>query len=335
MKIMFKILILINVICLVCGRPDVSHLLQSGSQNGGLVSRPSGFLDYRSNVGPDGKTVIKRPIIKHGEPIVTKDFFIHTAPNDEGPEIQYEDVEYTVNPRIHYNILFAKAPTSSGGNISLNNVAVAPEYREKTIVYVLAGDNVPFDVSGGSQIDLPKPSEPSQPELVFVRYNKEDDIKSVVNKIQSHYNSQHSQNVQDFNVLGAEPKTGYNNNANNFERRSQLSQDQEKSVESSAETPRNFEAQAVNDQISGFDNIDLANIAEALQSSGQSESEDPNEIVYLDGGAIKSSNVNNLDKPDVNFVKYSGNDDDVSGIIQRIQDYYNSQDGSSLVPLKK
>jgi hypothetical protein len=215
---MFKYLISTVFFTLVSARPDVSHLVagsdyylpQPDPQFGSAVYRPSGYLDFRTNVGPDGKIVIKRPVIKTGKPLVTKDFFVHTAPNDGGPLVQYEDVEYTVNPRIHYNILFAKAPTAEGGKIDLTNVAVAPENKEKTIVYVLAGDNAPFDVTSSGDINLPKPAVPSQPELVFVRYNNEEDIQNVVGQIQSHYNQQHASNNLDFDVIGSEPKLGYN-----------------------------------------------------------------------------------------------------------------------------
>jgi hypothetical protein len=179
---------------------------------GGAKYRPSGYLDFRTNVGKDGVIRIKRPVVREGSPIVTKDFFVHTAPNDAGPQVQYEDVEYTVNPRIHYNILFAKAPTAEGGKIDLNNVAVAPQNKEKTIVYVLSGDNAPFNVQGGGEINLPAPSPPSQPELVFVRYNQESDIKDAVAQIQADYNRQHASQVTDFNVVGAEPKRGYEYN---------------------------------------------------------------------------------------------------------------------------
>lgn len=120
---------------LASARPDVSHLVgtqdfylpQPDPNFGAAVYRPSGFLDYRTNTGPGGVIKIKRPVVRNGEPIVTKDFFVHTAGNDAGPQVQYEDVEYTVNPRIHYNIIFAKTPTAEGGKIDLTNVAVAPE----------------------------------------------------------------------------------------------------------------------------------------------------------------------------------------------------------------
>lgn len=119
---------------------------------------------------------------------------------------------------------------------------------------MLSGDNAPFDVHSDGNINLPRPAPPSSPELVFVKYNEEGDIKGAVKHIQGkfiifsnlflqvllisclffwflslsldpsphprinfpthlhsdHYNEQHSKNVQDFNILGAEKKLGYN-----------------------------------------------------------------------------------------------------------------------------
>lgn len=287
--------LLLVTLALVSARPDIGLDLQSrhsggqftgnygGSVDtylpipdpnyGGALYRESGFLDYRTNVGQGGVIKIKRPVIKQGEPIVTKNFFVHTAGSDSGPKIEYEDVEYNVNPRVHYNILFVKAPTAEGGKINLTNVNVAPESKEKTIVYVLAGDNGPFDVSSSGDIALPSPAEPSKPELVYVRYNNEGDIKGAIEKITSSFNEQHRNNVQDFAVLGQAEKRGYDSKGLNPPRKDAGGSQSSSQASTQSSSQASSQASSQGRVLSGSQSSSLASSQTSAQSSSQTSSQ--------------------------------------------------------------
>lgn len=153
-------------------------------KHGLLETGQSGFIDYSSGSASAGTHVIK-PVIKHGVPIVTKSFFIHEAPVEEAKHVEVIEKEHVVRPRKHFNIVFVKAPASGSKTINKNNVNVFPQNEEKTIVYVLTGRNDGVEVNEHEDIQVPEPKPPSKPEVVFVKYDNEEDVQKAISDIKS------------------------------------------------------------------------------------------------------------------------------------------------------
>jgi len=113
-------------------------------------------------------------------PIITKHFYVHAAP---------EEPEETKGPRFvnvgrkqkNYKIIFIKAPTY-GFNSQVIPV-VAPN-EEKTIVYVLSKKP-----SFNQDISLPPVpvTEPSKPEVFFIKYKTDSEAQEAQQKIQGAY----------------------------------------------------------------------------------------------------------------------------------------------------
>lgn len=89
----------------------------SQSQHGSgsnVVQGQSNVLNIATGSTSSGgiKKVI-RPVIKAGQPIIKKSFYVHAAPEDDEEEenVQVEDRVQTVRPEKHYKIIFIKAPT--------------------------------------------------------------------------------------------------------------------------------------------------------------------------------------------------------------------------------
>jgi hypothetical protein len=163
----------------------------SGSSFGGgggaatLEHGQSGYLDYSSGSAGGGVARFVKPVIRHGEPVVSKSFFVHEAPEEGATRgLEVEEKEHIVHPRKHYNIIFVKTPLAGGSSVRSNNVNVFPENEEKTIVYVLTGRNDGIDVDSNGEIQLPQPKTPSKPEVVFVKYNNEADAQRAISDIQ-------------------------------------------------------------------------------------------------------------------------------------------------------
>lgn len=154
-----------------------------GSAN--IQTLESGYLDYSTGGSQVSGGKIIRPKIVHGEPIVSKAFFLHETVAEEPTNLEVEEREHVVRPRKHYNIVFVKAPGAGGSSISGGSVNVFPENEQKTIVYVLTGRNDGVTVNENGEIQLPEPKAPTKPEVVFVKYNSEDDATRAISDIQS------------------------------------------------------------------------------------------------------------------------------------------------------
>lgn len=151
--------------------------------DGTIEQGNSGFLDYTSGENYKPVTIVK-PVIKQGPPIVSKSFFIHKAPEEPVDSIQIVEKEHEVRPRKHYNIVFVKAPPSGGQAISNNNVHLFPQTEEKTIIYVLSGKQNHVKVNLGN-LNIPAPKPPNKPDVIFVKYNGEEDAHRIITDIQS------------------------------------------------------------------------------------------------------------------------------------------------------
>lgn len=152
--------------------------------DGTIEQGNSGFLDYTSGEKHKPVTIVK-PVIKQGPPIVSKSFFIHKSSEEPEESVQIVEEEHEVRPRKHYNIVFVKVPPSGGQTISNNNVHLLPPTEEKTIVYVLSGKKNQVKANDHGDLNIPTPKPPNKPEVVFVKYNGEEDAHRIISDIQS------------------------------------------------------------------------------------------------------------------------------------------------------
>lgn len=96
---------------------------------------------------------------------IHKHVYVHVAP-DEEPEFRAQRPKKPAPaPEKHYKILFIKAPSASPGGDEEIQLPPAPE--TKTLVYVLLKKP---EFAGGINFATPAPTQPSKPEVYFIRY---------------------------------------------------------------------------------------------------------------------------------------------------------------------
>lgn len=114
------------------------------------------------------------------QPIVTKHFYVHAAPED--PEDRIEPQYVTIGrPQKNYKVIFIKAPTY---RTSSQIIPILPKNEEKTIVYVLSKKP-----SFNQHIEIPEPpvTEPSKPDVFFIKYKTAAEAQAAQEKIQGSY----------------------------------------------------------------------------------------------------------------------------------------------------
>lgn len=111
------------------------------------------------------------------EPIVSKHFYVHAAPEEPEDEAGPRFVPIGRSQKT-YKIIFIKAP-----NYSLKSqvIPVLPQNEEKTIVYVLSKKP---DFDQNIQLPEPTPTEPSKPEVFFVKYKTQEEADRAQKEIQ-------------------------------------------------------------------------------------------------------------------------------------------------------
>lgn len=133
--------------------------------------------------GPDQQLdVHSHHNIPNIEPVVTKDIYIHAAP--EEPDEQYLQA-LPLNPpsRKHYRIVFIKAPTQNSKQQAIS-FSQAP-IEEKTIIYVLSKKDEPIDIQ--SALQEIRPTQPSKPEVYFIKYKTQEEAVHAQRQIQGFY----------------------------------------------------------------------------------------------------------------------------------------------------
>lgn len=95
------------------------------SGSGGDVTQGHSQVIDISGGSPSGRNVVYKNVVKQGEPIVTKHFYVHEAPEEE-ENAQVEERVQTVRPQKNYKIIFIKAP-SQPNPFSRANYPVFPQ----------------------------------------------------------------------------------------------------------------------------------------------------------------------------------------------------------------
>ncbi|KAH8388438.1 hypothetical protein KR093_006179, partial [Drosophila rubida] len=117
-------------------------------------------------------------------PIVTKNFFIHSAPEESEDEIQDELQQLNQQPRNHYNVLFVKTPAQTNRAAALNLAKTLKQ--EKTVVYVLAKKTTAADLQDAI---AEAPQQINKPEVFFIKYRTPEEALNAQRQIQSQYDT--------------------------------------------------------------------------------------------------------------------------------------------------
>ncbi|XP_011211646.2 probable basic-leucine zipper transcription factor N [Bactrocera dorsalis] len=116
--------------------------------------------------------------------IVTKSFFIHSAPEENEEEVQDELNQLAAQPRKHYNVLFVKTPAQTSKAAAVNLAKALNE--EKTVVYVLSKKTSAADLQDAIQ---EAPQHINKPEVFFIKYRTPEEAANAQRQIQSQYDS--------------------------------------------------------------------------------------------------------------------------------------------------
>lgn len=124
----------------------------------------------------------------HEAPLISKQFYLHSAPED------HDNIGKTKHfvlgrPQKNYRVVFIKAPSDSSANVKLS-AEYAPQ-EEKTVIYVLSQKEHELDVN---DIATPAPTQPSKPEVFFIKYKTPEEAAHAQNEIQRQYDVLGGQN---------------------------------------------------------------------------------------------------------------------------------------------
>ncbi|XP_060535367.1 uncharacterized protein LOC132707499 [Cylas formicarius] len=133
-------------------------------------STPSrGYLsDLRSNVQEDYPSFSNSPQAAPG-PLVQKHIYFHVAPPFEEEERQAK-IQAAANHQKHYKIIFIKAPSYAAP--AAPKLQLQAQNEEKTLVYVLVKKP---DEAQEIELSTAAPTQPSRPEVYFIRYKAKED----------------------------------------------------------------------------------------------------------------------------------------------------------------
>jgi len=115
---------------------------------------------------------------------VTKNFFIHSAPEESEDEVQDELNQLAQQPRNHYNVLFVKTPAQTNRAAALNLAKTLKQ--EKTVVYVLAKKTTASDLQDAI---AETPQHINKPEVFFIKYRTPEEALNAQRQIQSQYDT--------------------------------------------------------------------------------------------------------------------------------------------------
>lgn len=118
---------------------------------------------------------------RHQAPIISKHFYLHSAPEDHDSASKNKHFVLGRSQK-NYRVIFIKAP--SDGNAKTRLSAEYAPQEEKTVIYVLSQKEHELDVN---DIATPAPTQPSKPEVFFVKYKTPEEAAHAQKEIQRQY----------------------------------------------------------------------------------------------------------------------------------------------------
>ncbi|XP_065364142.1 fibroin heavy chain [Calliphora vicina] len=115
--------------------------------------------------------------------IVSKRFFIHSAPEDV--EEDYKEKHITVGvPKKNYNVVFIKSPAKSNKKTAIK-ISPAPN-EEKTVIYVLSKKTDASDIQAEV---IEHATTTAKPEVFFIKYKTNEEANHAQEQIQAQYDA--------------------------------------------------------------------------------------------------------------------------------------------------
>ncbi|KAM8720236.1 hypothetical protein ACLKA7_006302 [Drosophila subpalustris] len=114
-------------------------------------------------------------------PIINKKFYLVSAPEDHSNDGKVKHLVLG-RPQKNYRVVFIKAPAGDNANVKYS-AEFAPQ-EEKTVIYVLSKKDNDLDAG---DIATPAPTQPSKPEVFFIKYKTDDEANQAQKEIQGQY----------------------------------------------------------------------------------------------------------------------------------------------------
>ncbi|XP_073828504.1 uncharacterized protein [Musca autumnalis] len=203
-------------------RPDVSlgyRYHQGHTSGGGSFLRAPGGSSYYSGFGPQvggggfaygggfgvgggsqfssgGSSFSQTPSVNYAEqqaflgqlethqaPLVTKHFYLHTAPedHDEQQVVKYINIG---RPQKNYRVVFIDSPSNHNSKAKI--IANVAPTEEKTAIYVLSKKTNALDIN--AEVVTPAPVN-NKPEVFFIKYKTPEEAIHAQHTIQAQYDA--------------------------------------------------------------------------------------------------------------------------------------------------
>ncbi|XP_055384078.1 uncharacterized protein LOC129613818 [Condylostylus longicornis] len=162
-------------------------------------------------------------------PIITKDYYVHSAPDDADDDNSLGDNSGPTPVHKHYRVIFIKAPSQNKLAAQALKIAQAQQ-EEKTVIYVLSKKTDLIDLQN-QLVKQNGQSQVSKPEVFFIKYKTQEEARHAQQQIQAQYDSLGgTSSITDegfapvTSVIGSLankptafslPKSNYNGNSNN------------------------------------------------------------------------------------------------------------------------
>ncbi|XP_036344355.1 putative mediator of RNA polymerase II transcription subunit 15 [Rhagoletis pomonella] len=117
------------------------------------------------------------------EPIITKQFFLVSAPEESEEQTRTKHIVIG-RPQKNYRVVFIKAPSPENANLKLT-AEYAPQ-EEKTVIYVLSKKANELNID---EISTPAPTQPTKPEIFFIKYKTPEEAAAAQKEIQEQYDN--------------------------------------------------------------------------------------------------------------------------------------------------
>lgn len=115
--------------------------------------------------------------------IVSKRFFIHSAPEDAEEDVKEKHITVGV-PKKNYNVVFIKSPAKSNKKTAIK-ISPAPT-EEKTVIYVLSKKTDASDVQAEV---VEHATTTAKPEVFFIKYKTNEEAAHAQEQIQAQYDA--------------------------------------------------------------------------------------------------------------------------------------------------
>ncbi|XP_030381449.1 uncharacterized protein LOC115629189 [Scaptodrosophila lebanonensis] len=180
----FQLLLSCSILSLALARPQYGYEqpLSIGGDSGQLISSPNnGQLSLGLPLAHRGGDKYLPPAATTQAPIINKKFYLISAPEDHNND---NKVKHLVlgRPQKNYRVVFIKAPAGDNANVKYS-AEFAPQ-EEKTVIYVLSKKDNDVDAN---DIATPAPTQPSKPEVFFIKYKTDEEAQQAQKEIQGQY----------------------------------------------------------------------------------------------------------------------------------------------------